>query len=274
MSCHKEQIYQKYGAVAHNTFPQVMKKKIEEELLSLAHQILQMSGRGDVEKLYQASRQVYEKLALMRFVDHHFSDVKPTISKEDAMVYLEEVFQTTKGKVDDQANIEERLRELIPDQNPHENDLIEPLMETIKDMVAQMPSESSAVDDLFEPAPNRRESLSFDFEEVAKDYQNLPTFEEVKKPSDVKTDVRPKSLNDSFNKGIQFGLNDKLAFINHLFDGEAENFNRVVSQLNTFSDAEETMNFINEVVKPDYNQWEGKESLEDRFIQIINARFN
>lgn len=244
-----------------------MKKKIEDELVSLAHRILQMRGRSDIESLYAASRVLYEKLALLRFMDHHFSKPQPTLSKEEAMVYLEEVFQTTKGKVDDQAHVEEKLRELIPDQNPHQDDLIEPLMETIKDMVAQMPEEAAELDDLFEAA-----QASADFQQIAKDYQKLPDFEEVK--SQTETETKVKSVNDTFKKGIQIGLNDKIAFIKHLFGEQTEDYNRVISQLNTMSTETEALTFIEEVIKPDYDFWEGKETYEERFLSLISARFN
>jgi len=68
--------------------------------------------------------------------------------------------------------------------------------------------------------------------------------------------------------------NDKLAFIKHLFDGSAEDYNRVLSQLNTTSDLTEATHLIRNVVKPDYNNWEGKEDYEARFMEIIEARFD
>lgn len=246
-----------------------MKKKIEDELVSLAHRILQMRGRSDIESLYAASRSLYERLALLRFIENHFSPPQPTLNKEEAMVYLEEVFQMTKGKVDDQAHVSDKLRELIPDQNPHQSDLIEPLMETIKDMVAQMPDETSEVDEFFKENPP-----SDEFEELAKGYQNLPVFEEVKPKSEATTEAKLKSVNDTFKSGIQIGLNDKIAFIKHLFDGQAEDYNRVLSQLNTMSSETEALTFIEEVIKPDYQFWEGKEAYEERFLSIISSRYN
>lgn len=253
-----------------------MKKKLEAELLSLAHQVLQLSGRGNIEQLYQASRKLYEQLALLRFVENHFEGQKSTLTKEETTVYMEEVFQTTKGKVDEQAEVDERMHDLIPDQNPHQEDLIEPLMETIKDMVAQMPSEGQHIDDMFEEmgASKSEEMLAFDFDELAKDYRNLPTFEEVGESANAQVETKPKSVNDVYKSGLQIGLNDKIAFIKHLFDGETDNYNRVISQLNTLETETEAKDFINEIVKPDYNNWEGKEMYEGRLVAIIESKFN
>lgn len=253
-----------------------MKKKLEAELLGLAHQVLQLSGRGNTEQLYQTSRKLYEQLALLRFLENHFEGQKSTLTKEETTVYMEEVFQATKRKVDEQAEVDGRMNDLIPDQNPHQEDLIEPLMETIKDMVAQMPSEGQHIDDMFEEvSPSKTEEiLAFDFDELAKDYKNLPSFEEIGKSANAQVETKPKSLNDVYKSGLQIGLNDKIAFIKHLFDGETDNFNRVISQLNTLETETEAKDFINEIVKPDYNNWEGKEMYEGRLIAIIESKFN
>lgn len=73
-------------------------------------------------------------------------------------------------------------------------------------------------------------------------------------------------------KNLSFGLNDRIAYIKHLFDGSAEDFNRVVNQINTFENWVEAEEFIAEMVKPDYN-WEGKEQYEERFVGQIRVRF-
>ena len=70
------------------------------------------------------------------------------------------------------------------------------------------------------------------------------------------------SLNDRLSKGIIIGLNDRIAFMNHLFANSSEDYNRVLSQLITFDTFEEAQNFIDNFVKPDYNNWEGKTSAD------------
>jgi hypothetical protein len=84
--------------------------------------------------------------------------------------------------------------------------------------------------------------------------------------------TKPKSLNDKLLTNIQIGLNDRIVFVKNLFDGSQEDFNRVVSQLNTFKTEKEAKKFINKMVKPDYN-WGKNEELELRFIEIIERRF-
>ena len=52
----------------------------------------------------------------------------------------------------------------------------------------------------------------------------------------VRVEAPKKSLNESFvQSNIQIGLNDRIAFVKHLFEGSQEDFNRVLSQLNTIA---------------------------------------
>ena len=85
---------------------------------------------------------------------------------------------------------------------------------------------------------------------------------------------KSKSLNDRLNTGIAIGLNDRLAFIKHLFNGSAGDYNRVLSQLNTIESNENAQHFLETVVKPDYKNWEGKELYENRFKEIVEKKFN
>jgi hypothetical protein len=75
-------------------------------------------------------------------------------------------------------------------------------------------------------------------------------------------------LNDKFSKGIDIDLNDRIAFVKHLFGNSSEDYNRAQS-VNHFDNFYETRNFIDEMVKPDYNNWEGKDDYAERFMDII-----
>lgn len=100
--------------------------------------------------------------------------------------------------------------------------------------------------------------------------------EEEVKATFEKVSQEPKisSLNDRLNKAITFGLNDRIGFEKKLFGGSSDDFNRVVSQLNTFDSFEEAKAFVDDFVKPDYNNWEGAEEFETRFMEIIEKKFS
>lgn len=100
--------------------------------------------------------------------------------------------------------------------------------------------------------------------------------EEEVKATFEKVSQEPKisSLNDRLNKTISFGLNDRIGFEKKLFGGSSDDFNRVISQLNTFDSFEEAKSFVLDFVKPDYNNWEGNDEFEARFMEIIEKKFS
>ena len=120
-------------------------------------------------------------------------------------------------------------------------------------------------------------------EEVKEEIQPEPVvaetpkvLEEEVKATFEKVSQEPKisSLNDRLNKAITFGLNDRIGFEKKLFGGSSDDFNRVVSQLNTFDSFEEAKAFVDDFVKPDYNNWEGAEEFETRFMEIVEKKFS
>ena len=128
-------------------------------------------------------------------------------------------------------------------------------METINDIVTEIPDEttSESLEDLFSSVAN-------------------PEF--IMKEANInEISTESKKLNESLIKGINIGLNDKIAFTKNLFDGNEEDYSRVVSQLQTYSSWNEAFNFLNNIVKPDYNNWEGKEEIEKRFLKCIENNF-
>jgi hypothetical protein len=116
---------------------------------------------------------------------------------------------------------------------------------------------------------NKKEEQK-DFRDIGVDYDNLPAFEPVGKKQEKE---RPRSLNDRLKKGFNIGLNERLAFIRHLFEGNTADYNRVISQLSTFNSLEEAKKFIQLVVKPDYKHWQGKEEYESKFMELVENKF-
>ena len=82
-----------------------------------------------------------------------------------------------------------------------------------------------------------------------------------------------KSINDAFANKISIGLNDRIAFEKNLFNGSSDDLNRVIAQLNTIENYEEAKDFIDDLVKPEFNNWNGKEDYENRFMQLVEKRF-
>lgn len=82
-----------------------------------------------------------------------------------------------------------------------------------------------------------------------------------------------KSINDAFANKISIGLNDRIAFEKNLFNGSSDDLNRVIAQLNTIESYQEAKDFIDDLVKPEFNNWNGKDDYENRFMQLVEKRF-
>ncbi|MBQ0787504.1 MAG: hypothetical protein KBT69_08395 [Oceanihabitans sp.] len=241
-----------------------MKKKLESELMSIAHRILKLRGKEDVNKMHEEVASLYEKLTVLKFAQENFEDSLPTIGNDSSFFgMLDTAFN---NKVSDNIEIEDRTY-INMDENENEA-IMEPAIEKIKDMVAQMPGETHQVDDFLETVIPKTQFHKNDFEEITADFTEMPVFEKVNKTNEK------KSLYEKLKTGaLHIGLNDKIAFIKHLFDGKNEDYERVISQINTSQSFEEAQSFIQNMVKPDYKNWVGKEDIEARLLELIESKF-
>lgn len=242
-----------------------MKKKLEAELMSIAHRILKLKGQDDIDRMHQEVAKLYEKLTVLKFAKENLDDDLPTIGNDSSFFEMLDV--AFNNKVSDNIEFEDKVY-INLDESEHE-EIMEPAIEKIKDMVAQMPQESQAVDVIFERAGTKPPTHKSDLNELTADFLEEPVFE----PVDKSKQEGKKSLNDKLKKGLNIGLNDKIAFIKHLFDGKNEDYDRVLSQINTIDSFEDAKTFIQNMVKPDYANWEGKEDYELRFMGIIENKY-
>jgi hypothetical protein len=315
-----------------------MKKKLEADLISIAHRILKLKNKSELVQLHQETQKLYEKLSVLLFVEENFGDVKPTIGTADIEKKIEEAFETPTQVV----AIDEPQVEIQAEVEPEKEEVVETISEIIEEEITPE-AETIAAEVEVEQAEVQEEEISAELEEekqpepvVAEEPIFKPAFElafeskieedkeEVKskstqitfddllgpnysdpvfvKPEELEktetesknvipigrnlsdsspvisinkdADSRTVSLNDRLSKGITIGLNDRIAFMKHLFANSSEDYNRVLSQLITFDTFQEAESFIDTMVKPDYNNWEGKEEYAVRFMEILEKRFS
>ncbi|UII77728.1 hypothetical protein LV716_08160 [Flagellimonas sp. HMM57] len=227
-----------------------MIRKLREELIKLSTDIITTREDKELTELYDKAKEIYEKLAVLKFIDEKLNDVEVDVSKN-----------TIASRFEKMANAVLSENISVPESNPHEEDIIIPGMDTIKDMVSEMPSDV-AVEHVFKEFVAKPEFIKNEKEILS------PTDEKV-----ISENVRSRSLNDTYIKDLQIGLNDKLAFVKHLFNGNMDDYTRVLSQLNTIDTEERSKAFIKNMVKPEYHDWTGKEEYETRFIALIERRF-
>lgn len=159
-------------------------------------------------------------------------------------------------------------KEELPQFTPEEQKQLEQFNVVIED------SNILEIESVFNPDAFFEEATSIDkkeeFSTPTSKIEN--TVEKTELGRSIHTPIH-KTINDSFNKNIVIGLNDRIAFEKNLFNGKSDDLNRVISQLNTFDTYQESIDFIEDLVKPDFNYWKGKEEYEERLLDLITKRF-
>lgn len=231
-----------------------MKKKLAAELERIAQQILQHKDVAELSQLQKEARLLYEKLTILIHLESETT--APTQAHTPSTI----------SETTPEISTEEVIPQPIPQSETSKPELI------IEEINAKISG------DLFVPAspstenPGLFASPSFEKNDMG-EIGNIPPIPSSKETLNT-IEEKPKSLNDQLKKGIQIGLNDRIAFIKHLFDNNPSDYNRVLSQLNTMHTTEEVEQFIEHMIKPDYQGWHGKEEYADRFVSLVMNKFN
>ena len=244
-----------------------MKKHLREELIALAQKILRLNQQEelDTKGLKEATLALYEKLTVLDFTEKSLSFAGTASEGEKGVKPAPPKKEVAKPEDEDSYDY-------APDGTQYNDSeaITEPNTEKIKDIVAQMEPETEQVDKLIGSMFSNKFQKN-DKEDIGGvHFDHLPQFEPVNPKQES---PKPRSLNDRLKKSFQIGFNDRHAFVKHLFEGSDSDYNRVLSQLNTLKTKEEAFDFVLNMVKPDYNNWEGKELFENRFLNIIEKRF-
>ena len=316
-----------------------MKKKLEADLMSIAHRVLQMKNKSDINQLCIETRKLYEKLAILQFVEEHFEGVKPTIGQAEVVAKMKQFFEEnhlsevkpamTKIEIvaeeieEEESIVDEVVVVVVENEEIFEKKelAIEPEEEIVAETVGEeinqvdfVPSfeldeeeeEEKIVADEIQAKPEEVQISFMDllggdytettFVKVDHDAEktspldfDLPKETALPKETNIQKereellaemelnpkDIEPKpvSLNEKLAYGISIDLNDRIGFVKNLFGNSDEDYNRVLNQLITYDNFQEAQNFIEDMVKPDYNNWQGKEDYEQRFIEIIEKKF-
>ena len=306
-----------------------MKKRVEAELISIAHRILKLKNKSDVDQLYKETQKLYETLSVLKFYQDNYEVLKSEVDAAE----LEEKLETAFDVETPQAIMAEVKAELVVEteapavevetlaaedaqeepvvtevETVVEEEVEEEAEEEVAEMAPEVAAEPAATEaplftPIFElaeeeaeeeaPAAETASELKPDTKHIAledllgENYVD-PIFVKPNEvslfPTETKEEIVPEpeieqskpaaSLNSAFAKTIEIGLNDRIAFVNHLFGESNEDFNRVISQLNTFDTLEEAKTFLNEMVIPDYNYWVGKEDYMERFMTVVERKFS
>ena len=150
-----------------------MKKKLKEELRKLSTDIITSRDMNDISDLYEAAKNLYEKLAVLKFIEEKLHDIEIDVSKNVIATKFEKM-----------ANAVLSGNSSVPESNPHTEDIMTPGIDTIKDMLPEMSNEAP-VDEVLAEFLAKPELAKNDKELFIRSPEN-----------GVKKEVTAKSLND------------------------------------------------------------------------------
>jgi hypothetical protein len=280
-----------------------MKKRLEAELISIAHRVLKLKSKSEVDQLHKETQKLYETLTILKFYGDGFETFKSEISAEvfeekltenfeaeeltiaaplfvsaeETIVEVEQVVIESEA-IQETTDLEETLQEVIDEP------IFKPAFElAIEEETTELPLDEIVFDPKNEPkqisfedflGENYTDPIFIKPNEVSVLKETDSIYSETVEQEDVvinETKVQP--LQETFSKSISVALNDRVGFVKYLFGESNEDYNRVLSQLNTFDTLEEAKNFVEDMVKPDYNNWQGNEDYAERFMEIVAQKF-
>lgn len=212
-----------------------MDSSFGDDIKNLAKQILKLKKGSSSQEFYDLSLELFEKAIL--FKNYNSFNEKNSLKK-----YMDD-------------NNLSFINDRDIDTFDNEKQTVTPLIETIKDMIPEMP-ETSISSTFIEADP---EVISFERKESIN----------IKKDDKIEQNV-----NDLFASEFKIDLNDRLAFVQKLFNNNNKEYVETMSKLIVFNNWESTVNFIENKVKPKYNSWNENKILEKRFLDILKKRFD
>ena len=208
-----------------------MKESFHAEITSLANQISKMEINSSSDEYFNLVIQLFEKIILFKNINQ-------------------------KSKLEDQLekNNLHLISEDANENNDYKDHTVEPLIETIKEMIPEMPENNLISNTL-------------------NDQSNDFLFEKKTSINRIDNQISPK-LNDRFAKIFKVDVNDRSAFIQKLFDEKSDEYEKVMKKISSIQDWKSIHEFIQNGVKPNYNSWKDNLLVEKRFFTILKKQFS
>ena len=175
-----------------------MHKKLEADLISLAHSILKMKNKDDVFALKEKSKEVYEKLSLLAFVEEYINET-PNLedTKEELLDRVEQALEAKESAItvaqnsDKELILEEKIvynlvDEPTADTNDNEikQEVIEKEIEPIQQITQHI--QTNKVEEIIEQPFDELEEILFPKEENTEEIKKEVTkaIQEVEEPKE------------------------------------------------------------------------------------------
>lgn len=210
-----------------------IEEKLYADLTHLAHTILRLKEKEDISALKKTTRLLYEKIAVLDFVRQQ-----------------QRMFPENAPIVNDAKKIETKITTE---------------KETVKIPLQKKPLEKKAVVEPLKKAPKPNIFLGKEFENTLPIEKGLKLFQHKNKVINTTQNPQKKLLQK--RTPIRIDLNDRIAFVKHLFEDNLTNFINLCEDIRNFHNFEVAKTFINEHFYKKH--WSEKSDYTARFFTIL-----
>ena len=145
-----------------------MKKKIITEIKSIATRLLSESGLDNTTDLKQQLANLYERVSVLAYLESLLEEVPNTTQEPKNTESLDSKSYREKNWFNEP--------EPVPPSNFNDS-LAEPVIEKIKDLVAEIPEDAQKIEALLREVLPKKAFSKNDLEDFASDYKEPPVFE-------------------------------------------------------------------------------------------------
>lgn len=202
----------------------------------------------------------------------------PIEIEEEEVIPMEEEVEAVQEEMEEivEEEVQEEAEEVIEIENE---------VETEEGVIEQLISETEEV----EEEEGSEEPMNEEEENVEEVEEETPTFsfEDVESHEDMSSkqdinEVFSEKDDDSLSEQLKkqpigdllsaIALNERYLYANELFDGDIEDFRRVMGVLNDFDNREEASNFFEGELRNNYG-WEQDNEFATALAQLVERRF-
>ncbi|MFN4299021.1 MAG: hypothetical protein ACK4EX_04710 [Thermaurantimonas sp.] len=234
-----------------------MAKEAKQVLDELCAAILK-SAKDDLPQLVEWSRELYEQLVIMHYLyqQHAVNETKTDVASDKILSV--KTYDTHETKVEDKKTPENTPTEIVHQQADIR--IEKPVKEKVEKTFVQEKTEKSVIE----------KKLYVDTENVGR-----AVYTEIKQEKvEVSITDGGLALNERLatSSKIALGLNDKIAFSRHLFNGDDAAMSALIDAMNGAQTFEQAMNYLHQA-RAQFGHWDEKKEFVTRLENLVRRKF-
>ncbi len=236
----------------------------------------------ELESLVENAKEVYERAVVLRFkaYEEKVFGVKEIVETPEIEMAVEEISEldldisdeTLEEKEEETENFEENTEEIIEENPSFDFSLFSDTVEEVQEEEL----EENAVEHVSVTA-TQSDDFGIHEEKIIMEQVTLtPTGDENRAFLDKFTKKDMSSYNQISSAKIvtligAFGLNERLQYINELFDGSSEDFSEAIKAIDNFNSLEEAL--IKASTFANQHDWDNSSETVEEFVHKIKRRY-